>query len=81
VNVTRLIWNAKKLFNVDSRRPSDLHPYHVINSLHKLESTLVVVVGADEISKDAQKNATLLLMIHLRSMLSSKVRSVEREKC
>jgi DNA-directed RNA polymerase beta' subunit len=72
VNVTRLIWNSKKLFNVDARRPSDLHPYHVIESLHRLESTLVVVFGSDEISKDAQKNATLLLMIHLRSMLSSK---------
>ncbi len=72
INLTRLIWNAKKLFSVDPRRPSDLHPYHVIESLRKLEASLVIVHGADEISKEAQHNGTLLLNIHLRSMLASK---------
>lgn len=72
INVTRLIWNAKKLFNIDMRRPNDLHPHVVIQALHKLQETLVVVPGADEISREAQHNATLLLNIHLRSMLASK---------
>jgi hypothetical protein len=48
------------------------HPYHVIESLRKLESTLIVVHGSDDISKEAQHNGTLLLNIHLRSMLASK---------
>jgi DNA-directed RNA polymerase II subunit RPB1 len=72
VNLTRLIWNAKKLFRIDGGRPNDLHPHHVVRELRRLESVLIVVPGNDDISRDAQKNATLLLMIHLRSMLSCK---------
>lgn len=72
VNVTRLIWNSKKTFSADPRRPNDLHPYEVVRALQELNEKLIAVYGNDEISKEAQHSATLLLMIHLRSMLASK---------
>lgn len=38
VNLTRLLWNAKKLFNIDPRAALDLHPFRVV------EVSVVVVV-------------------------------------
>ncbi len=53
VNLTRLIWNAKKIFNIDARKHqaggNDLHPYRVVEALRKLEDVLVVVPGIDDI--------------------------------
>lgn len=73
VNVTRLIWNAKKTFKIGvGSQLSDLHPHLVVRELRNLARSLVVVHGDDPVSKEAQHNATLLLMIHLRSMLCSK---------
>ena len=72
VNVTRLLWNAKKLFNVDARPTLDLHLFTVVQMLRRLMDEMIVVVGSDEISKEAQNSATLLLKIHLRAMLASK---------
>lgn len=66
----RLIWNAKNQFAVDKSRPTDLHPFKVLQSVEELVSNLVVVRGADLLSIEAQNNATLLFNILLRSTLA-----------
>ncbi len=40
--------------------------------VHELSKKLVIVNGEDQLSRQAQENATLLFNIHLRSTLSSK---------
>lgn len=37
-NLQRMIWNAHKIFKIDQRKPTDLHPLKVIDG--KLESGL-----------------------------------------
>lgn len=71
-NLRRLIWNAQNIFHVDLRHPSDLSPLRVIEGVQELSKKLVIVCGEDRISKQAQYNATLLMNILLRSVLSSK---------
>ncbi|XP_078177749.1 DNA-directed RNA polymerase II subunit RPB1-like [Carex rostrata] len=72
VNLKRLIWNAQKTFKVDMRRPSDMHPMEIVEAIDKLQERLKVVPGDDFLSIEAQKNATLLFNILLRSTFSSK---------
>jgi len=72
VNLARLILNAQKIFNIDSKQPSDLHPLDIIQKVKVLSERLIVAPGEDELSKEAQTNATLLFNILLRSTLSSK---------
>ncbi|XP_057856467.2 DNA-directed RNA polymerase II subunit RPB1 [Cryptomeria japonica] len=72
VNLKRLIWNAQKLFKVDPRKPSDMHPVEVVEALDKLQEKLIIVPGSDPLSIEAQKNATLFFNILLRSTLASK---------
>lgn len=71
-NLQRLIWNAQKIFKVDLRKPVNLSPLHVINGVRELSKKLIIVSGNDEISKQAQYNATLLMNILLRSTLCTK---------
>ncbi|OIV94865.1 hypothetical protein TanjilG_22062 [Lupinus angustifolius] len=72
VNLKRLIWNAQKTFKVDFRRPSDMHPMEIVEAIDKLQERLKVVPGDDALSQEAQKNATLLFNILLRSTFASK---------
>jgi DNA-directed RNA polymerase II subunit RPB1 len=53
-NLRRLIWNAQKIFNVDTNRPSSLSPLRVIDGVHELSQRLIVVSGDDPMSKEAQ---------------------------
>jgi DNA-directed RNA polymerase II subunit RPB1 len=71
-NLHRIIWNAQNLFKIDKQKPSNLHPEYVINEVKKLCDKLIVVPGADKISIEAQRNATLLSQILVRSTLSTK---------
>jgi hypothetical protein len=41
-------------------------------SLQELAQKLIVVVGEDELSKEAQRNATTTFFTHLRATLASK---------
>ena len=34
VNLLRLIWNAQKIFKIDMRAPTDLHPVKVIEGTY-----------------------------------------------
>ncbi len=53
-NLKRLIWNAQKIFQVDMRQPTDLSPVRVIDGISELAKKLVIVVGSDRISRQAQ---------------------------
>ncbi|KAJ3271822.1 DNA-directed RNA polymerase II subunit rpb1 [Terramyces sp. JEL0728] len=72
VNLERLIWNARHTFGIDRSKPTDLNPLHVIKNVNELMDNLLVVRGSDQLSIEAQKNATLLFSILLRSTLASK---------
>ncbi|KAI9219424.1 Rna polymerase II [Blastocladiella britannica] len=71
-NLARVIWNAQNMFKIDRQRPSNLHPEHVIGSVRELCKSLIVVPGDDKISIEAQRNATLLMQILIRSTLATK---------
>lgn len=71
-NVRRVLQNAIRQFRIDKSQPSDLHPRDVINKVNGLLDRLVVVVGDDVLSVEAQENATTLYRILIRSLLSSK---------
>jgi len=69
-NIRRYIWNSKQMFHVDHKRPSDLDPRHILESIRNLEKQLIVVRGTDRISVEAQDNATLLFRMLIRSTLA-----------
>ncbi len=72
VNLHRLIWNAQKIFHLDLRKPTDLHPVKVVEGIKSLCERLIIIPGDDEITKEAQRNSTLLFNILLRFTLASK---------
>ena len=80
LNVRRLIWNAQQAFGCSGGGGgaatggpvSDLDPAAVVKRVRALCSSLVVVVGGDALSREAQKNATLLFQCLLRSTLAAK---------
>ncbi len=71
-NIQRTIHNAIRQFHIDPSQPSDLHPKQVLESIQGLISRLVVVMGDDVLSEEAQSNATTLYQILIRSLLSTK---------
>ena len=71
-NIRRVIQSAIKQFRIDKNQPSDLHPKDVVQKVNGLLERLVVVVGDDVLSVEAQKNATTLYSILIRSLLASK---------
>jgi DNA-directed RNA polymerase II subunit RPB1 len=74
VNMARIIWNAQKRFVGAGQRQkiTDLSPVEVAESVRKLSSRLVVVPGDDELSVEAQRNATVLFNVLLRSKFAAK---------
>ncbi|CAO2141859.1 unnamed protein product [Urochloa humidicola] len=72
VNLKRLIWNAQKIFKIDTRGCSDMHPMEIVEAIDKLQERLKVVHGDDAMSIEAQKNATLFFNINLRATFASK---------
>lgn len=71
-NVRRVIQNAIRQFRITKNKPSDLHPRSVMEKVNNLLDRLIVVVGDDPLSVEAQANATTLYRILVRSMLSTK---------
>ena len=71
-NIRRVVHNAIRQFKIDRGKPSDLHPREVMQTIKNLLDRLVVVVGDDPLSVEAQTNATTLYRILIRSMLASK---------
>lgn len=73
LNIERLIQIAQQTFNIDIRKPSNLNPVEVVNLVKSLTDTRISVIrGEDALSIEAQRNATLLFQIHLRSRLAAK---------
>jgi len=72
VNIERLLENARRLFEVDLRKPSSLHPAEVVDFVEALLEQLQVVSGTDHISETAQTNATTNFFALVRAMLHSK---------
>ena len=72
INVLRIIDTAKTIFKIKNGARSNLHPAEVIPQVRDLLERLVVVRGDDELSKEAQHNATLLFKAQLRSRLAFK---------
>lgn len=81
VNIPRIIWNAKETFKIKPNSKSDLHPTHVIESIHKLSEDLCAIPGInvrrDPLLLQAKENSTWLFKIYLRSLLSSKKAIIE----
>jgi DNA-directed RNA polymerase II subunit RPB1 len=74
VNLKRLIENAQRKFGCKPHRrgPTDLDPLDVVRRIQELCAKLQVVEGQDPLSREAQRNATLLFHTLLRSTLASK---------
>lgn len=67
VNIRRTIQNAQQIFHIDFRKASDLPPAEILDSVRALSERLIVVRGSDDLTREAQENATLLFRIFLRS--------------
>jgi DNA-directed RNA polymerase II subunit RPB1 len=72
INLGRLILNAQKTFNIDPTKKSNLHPLDIIQKVKEKCKKLIIINGEDALSKEAQRNATLLINCLVRSVLSSK---------
>ncbi|KAG2023660.1 RNA polymerase II large subunit [Coprinopsis cinerea AmutBmut pab1-1] len=72
VNLQRLVQNASQIFHIDRRKPSDLDPAYIVDSIHELGKRLVIVRGDDPLSKEAQDNSTLLFRMHLRATFAAR---------
>jgi len=72
VNLQRIVQNALQIFHIDRRKPSDLEPVYIIDSLHELGQRLIIVRGDDPLSREAQENATLNFRMHLRATFASR---------
>ncbi|KAF7797788.1 hypothetical protein EIP86_008990 [Pleurotus ostreatoroseus] len=77
VNLQRIVQNAIQIFHIDRRKPSDLEPSYIIDSVRELCDRLVVARGDDPLSKEAQANATLMFRMHLRATFAAR-RVLER---
>lgn len=74
VNLARLVAKAQTMFATQATQAVDvsLGPQQIISGVRDLLKSLVVVPGKDELSAEAQRNATVLLFNHIRSTLASK---------
>ena len=71
-NMQRMILNAQKIFNLNKLCKSDIDPKTIVDSVRELTKRLIIVSGEDRLSIEAQKNATMLFNIHMRSTMCSK---------
>ncbi|CAL5866804.1 DNA-directed RNA polymerase II subunit RPB1 [Penicillium psychrofluorescens] len=70
INIQRILEMARSTFRIREGTISDLHPAEVVPQVQALLDRLLVVRGNDEISREAQDNATLLFKAQLRSRLA-----------
>jgi DNA-directed RNA polymerase II subunit RPB1 len=72
VNLDRLVWNAQKIFHLDPRQHSNLHPLTVVDGVEHLRKRLLIVPGDSPSTDNTQNAATQLFNMLLRSKISSK---------
>ncbi|KAK1144653.1 DNA-directed RNA polymerase II core subunit rpo21 [Aspergillus melleus] len=70
INVQRILETARTTFRIREGTISDLHPAEVVPQVQSLLDRLLIVRGDDDISQEAQENATLLFKAQLRSRLA-----------
>lgn len=71
-NIRRVLHNSQRQFRIDKGLPSDLHPREIFEKTSALLERLVVVVGDDPLSVEAQNNAVTNYRILVRSLLATK---------
>ncbi|TGO54691.1 hypothetical protein BCON_0103g00020 [Botryotinia convoluta] len=72
LNIIRIIDSANRLFKTDDGKRSDLHPRDVIPRVQQLLDRMIIVRGTDELSVEAQYNATIFIKAQFRSRLAYK---------
>lgn len=72
VNLRRLLWDARRLFHLDANPSCNLSPLTIIEDVKGLCDRVIVCPGKDILSIEAQRNATLLFQIHLRSTFAAR---------
>lgn len=72
-NLKRMIWNVQKIFHINKRLPTDLSPLRVLQGVRELLTKCIIVAGEDQLSKQANENATLLFQCLVRSTLCTKL--------
>ncbi|KAI8274753.1 DNA-directed RNA polymerase II subunit [Colletotrichum sp. SAR11_57] len=72
LNIVRLMETSKKLFAVEDFQRSDLKPQDVIPAVQAMLNRMTIVRGNDEISKEADRSATILFKAQIRSRLAFK---------
>lgn len=72
VNLRRVILNAQQIFNVDPNKATNLTIPEIVNGIKDLCDQLIVIRGKDDLTKEAQYNATLLFKCMVRSIFSVK---------
>ena len=77
VNLQRIVQNALQIFHIDRRKPSDLEPAYIIDSVRALCDRLIIVRGEGALSREGQANATMLFRMHLRATFAAR-RVLER---
>jgi DNA-directed RNA polymerase II subunit RPB1 len=68
----RIVQNATQIFHIDQRKPSDLEPAYIIDSVKELGQRLVVVRGDDPLSREAQDNVTPTFQMDLQAAFASR---------
>ncbi|TFK71732.1 beta and beta-prime subunits of DNA dependent RNA-polymerase [Pluteus cervinus] len=72
VNLQRIVRNDSQIFHIDRRKPSDLEPAYIVDSIRNLGQRLVVVRGDDHLSQESQENATVGFRMHLRATFAAR---------
>jgi DNA-directed RNA polymerase II subunit RPB1 len=72
LNISRIIENSKVLFGVDDTQRSDLRPQDVVPAVQQMLERMRIVRGEDQISKEADFNATILFKAQMRCRLAFK---------
>jgi len=72
LNLDRMILNARTKFKINENSRSDLDPRDTIPKIAALLERLKIIRGDDELSKEADLNATLLCKAQFRSRLAFK---------
>ncbi|KAJ7630347.1 DNA-directed RNA polymerase II, subunit 1 [Roridomyces roridus] len=72
VNLMRIVQNAKQIFHIDHRKPSDLEPAYIVDAVRELGERLIVVRGDDALSREAQHDAVLRFQMQLRGTFATR---------
>lgn len=72
LNIGRIIETAKRVFNIRETDRSNLRPSDVIPAVQNVLHKMQIVRGSDEISHEADYNATILFKALMRSRLAFK---------